>query len=191
MTEKNLGGFRVAILATDLFEESELVKPREALDDAGARTSVIAPHAGEIQAVQHDQKTQKVKVDQTLEEAGAGDFDAVLLPGGAMNADALRVEKKAQQFVQEMDRAGKPIAVICHGPWLLISAGLARGRKLTSYHTIQDDLNNAGANWQDSEVVRDGNWVSSRQPSDIPALNREMTKLFGEWKRGHQASEAA
>src|SRR5947209_4738689 len=100
MTEKNLSGLRVAILATDLFEESELVQPREALEEAGARTSVIAPHPGEIQAVQHDKKTKKVKVDQTLAEAGAGDFDAVLLPGGAMNADALRVEKKAQQFVQ-------------------------------------------------------------------------------------------
>jgi len=195
MAEKNLSGIRVAILATDLFEEAELVKPKEALEQAGAKTTVVAPHAGEIQAVQHDTKTQKVKVDQTLSEAVPGDFDAVLLPGGAMNADALRVEKKAQQFVQEIDRAGKPIAVICHGPWLLISAGLARGRKLTSYHTIQDDLKNAGANWQDSEVVRDRNWVSSRQPSDIPAFNREVTNLFAEAKGGAKAegrsSEAA
>jgi len=195
MAEKNLSGIRVAILATDLFEEAELVKPKEALEQAGAKTTVVAPHAGEIQAVQHDKKTQKVKVDQTLSEAVPGDFDAVLLPGGAMNADALRVEKKAQQFVQEIDRAGKPIAVICHGPWLLISAGLARGRKLTSYHTIQDDLKNAGANWQDSEVVRDRNWVSSRQPSDIPAFNREVTNLFAEAKGGAKAegrsSEAA
>ena len=195
MAEKNLSGIRVAILATDLFEEAELVKPKEALEQAGAKTTVVAPHAGEIQAVQHDKKTQKVKVDQTLSEAVPGDFDAVLLPGGAMNADALRVEKKAQQFVQKIDRAGKPIAVICHGPWLLISAGLARGRKLTSYHTIQDDLKNAGANWQDSEVVRDRNWVSSRQPSDIPAFNREVTNLFAEAKGGAKAegrsSEAA
>lgn len=194
MAEKNLSGIRVAILATDLFEEAELVKPKEALEQAGAKTTVVAPHAGEIQAVQHDTKTQKVKVDQTLSEAVPGDFDAVLLPGGAMNADALRVEKKAQQFVQEIDRAGKPIAVICHGPWLLISAGLARGRKLTSYHTIQDDLKNAGANWQDSEVVRDRNWVSSRQPSDIPAFNREVTNLFAEAKGAKaegRSSEAA
>jgi len=195
MAAKNLSGIRVAILATDLFEEAELVKPKEALEQAGAKTTVVAPHPGEIQAVQHDKKAQKVKVDQTLSEAVPGDFDAVLLPGGAMNADALRVEKKAQQFVQEIDRAGKPIAVICHGPWLLISAGLARGRKLTSYHTIQDDLKNAGANWQDSEVVRDRNWVSSRQPSDIPAFNREVTNLFAEAKGGAKAegrsSEAA
>jgi protease I len=195
MAEKNLSGIRVAILATDLFEEAELVKPKEALEQAGAKTTVVAPHSGEIQAVQHDTKTQKVKVDQTLSEAVPGDFDAVLLPGGAMNADALRVEKKAQQFVQEIDLSGKPIAVICHGPWLLISAGLARGRKLTSYHTIQDDLKNAGANWQDSEVVRDRNWVSSRQPSDIPAFNREVTNLFAEAKGGAElggkSSEAA
>jgi protease I len=191
MAEGNLNGLRVAILATDLFEEAELVKPRQALQDAGARTTVIAPHSGEIQAVQHDKKTEKIKVDDTLDRARPGDFDAVLIPGGAMNADALRVEKKAQQFVQEIDRAGKPIAVICHGPWLLISAGLVRGRKITSYHTIQDDLKNAGANWQDNEVVRDRNWVSSRQPSDIPAFNREMIQLFSKARAGGTVSKVA
>jgi protease I len=106
----------------------------------------------------------------------------VLLPGGALNADALRVEKEAQEFVREIDRAKKPIAVICHGPWLLVSAGLVKGRTLTSYHTIQDDIRNAGGNWKDQEVVRDANWVSSRQPSDIPAFNREMLALFAETK---------
>ncbi len=106
------------------------------------------------------------------------EFDAVLIPGGALNADALRVEEKAKEFVRKIDQAGKPIAVICHGPWLLVSAGLVRGRKMTSYHTIQDDLRNAGANWEDSECVRDRNWVSSRQPSDIPVFNREMIELF-------------
>ena len=176
----NLEGLRVASLATDLFEEAELVEPKQALDQAGARTTVIAPHTGEIQAVQHDNKSQKIKVDKTLDDVRPQDFDAVLLPGGAMNADALRMEKKAQQFVREIDQAGKPIAVICHGPWLLVSAGLTRGRKMTSYYTIQDDLKNAGANWQDSEVVRDRNWVSSRQPTDIPAFNREIAQLFYE-----------
>ena len=112
----------------------------------------------------------------------AGDYDAVLLPGGALNADALRVEKAAQEFVREIDRAKKPIAVICHGPWLLVSAGLVKGRTLTSYHTIQDDIRNAGGKWEDEEVVRDGNWVSSRQPSDIPAFNREMLALFAQAK---------
>src|SRR5438477_6250862 len=180
MAEKNLSGIRVAILATDLFEEAELVKPKEALEQAGAKTTVIAPHPGEIQAVQHDKKTQKVKVDQTLAEAVPGDFDAVLLPGGAMNADALRVEKKAQQFVQEIDRAGKPIAVICHGPWLLISAGLVRGHTITSWPTLQDDLRHAGATWRDKECIRDGTWVSSRKPDDLPLFNREMVRLFAE-----------
>ena len=147
---------------------------------------VISPKQGQIQGVKHDEKADKVKVDMALNEANPDDFDAVLLPGGALNADALRVEKKAQDFVRKIDQAGKPIAVICHGPWLLVSAGLVRGRKMTSYHTIQDDLRNAGANWEDSEVVRDRNWVSSRQPTDIPAFNREMINLFASSRRGER-----
>jgi protease I len=177
---QRLEGFRVAILATDLFEESELLEPRKALDDQGATTVVIAPHAGEIQAVQHDRKTQKVKVDQTLSEADPDLFDAVLLPGGAMNADALRTLQLAQEFVRRIDQTRRPVAVICHGGWLLISARLVRGRHLTSYHTIQDDFRNAGAFWADKEVVHESNWVSSRQPSDIPRFNDEMIKLFVE-----------
>ncbi|MGC2110549.1 MAG: type 1 glutamine amidotransferase domain-containing protein [Candidatus Korobacteraceae bacterium] len=180
MSEKKLEGFKVAILATDLFEEAELIEPRKALEQAGAKTVVISPKSGEIQAVQHDKKTQRVKVDMTLDQAKPEDFDAVLLPGGAMNADALRMEKKAQEFVQRIDREGKPIAVICHGPWLLISAGLVKGRHMTSYKTIQDDLKNAGAIWTDEVSIRDHNWVSSRQPSDIPEFNRNMLDLFAE-----------
>jgi protease I len=180
MAEKKLEGCRVAIIATDLFEEAELIEPRKALEEAGAKTTVIAPKSGEIQAMRHDTKTQKVKVDMTLDSAKPGDFDAVLLPGGAMNADKLRIESKAQEFVRDFDRAGKPIAVICHGPWLLISADLVSGRHMTSYKTIQDDLRNAGANWVDEASVRDRNWVSSRQPSDIPQFNREMIQLFAE-----------
>jgi protease I len=175
---QRLEGFRVAILATDLFEESELVEPRKALDEAGATTVVIAPHAGEIQAVQHDKKTQKVKVDMTLAEADPDQFDAVLLPGGAMNADALRRDQLAQEFVRRIDQTRRPLAVICHGGWLLISARLVRGRHLTSYKTIQDDFRNAGAFWADKEVVRDGNLVSSRQPSDIRRFNQELINLF-------------
>lgn len=191
MPEKDLSGIRVAILATDLFEQSELLEPRKALDESGATTVVIAPKAGEIQGVQHDKKDQTVKVDMTLDKADPSDFDAVLLPGGAMNADALRVEKKAQEFVRAIDHAGKPIAVICHGPWLLVSAGLVKGRHMTSYHTIQDDLKNAGAKWEDKECIRDRNWVSSRQPSDIPAFNREMIEVFRErQKSGEQRSVA-
>src|SRR5271156_845856 len=183
-----LQGLRVAILATDGFEEAELVKPRKALEEAGAKTTVIAPKSGEIQGFNHDERAEKVPVGMELAAAKAGDFDAVLLPGGALNADALRVSQDAQKFVQEMDKAGKPIAVICHAPWLLISAGLTRGRKMTSYHTIQDDVRNSGADWEDAEVVRERNWVSSRQPDDIPAFNREMISLFGE---GRQKSRSA
>lgn len=189
MAEKQLQNLRVAIVATDLFEEAELIEPRKALQDAGAQVVVIAPKSGEIQAVKHDKKTQKVKVDMTLDEARPNDFDAVLLPGGAMNADALRMEKKAQEFVQNIDGAGKPIAVICHGPWLLISAGLTEGRHMTSYFTIQDDLKNAGVTWVDEASVRDRNWVSSRQPDDIPEFNRNMLELFAEEK--HKNRRAA
>ncbi len=183
MADKNLQGLRVAILATDLFEEAELIEPRKALDAAGARTEVVSPKAGEIQAVQHDKKTQKVKVDRTLDSVSADDYDAILLPGGAVNADALRIERKAQEFVRQANETNKPIAVICHGPWLLVSAGLMQGRKMTSYKTIQDDIRNAGATWTDEQVVRDRNWVSSRQPTDIPAFNGEMISLFAEARR--------
>ena len=182
MNDKQLNGLRVAILATDGFEEVELLEPRKALDAAGAKTTVIAPKSGKIQGMKHDEKSEKVAVDTTFDNANPADFDAVLLPGGALNADALRVVAPAQKFVQEFNNAHKPIAVICHAPWLLVSAGLTRGRTITSYHTIQDDLRNAGAKWVDKEVVRDSNWVSSRQPTDIPAFNREMISLFSEPK---------
>ena len=182
MSEKKLNGFRVAMVASNGFEEAELLEPRKALDEAGAKTTVLAPKSGKIQGMKHDEKSESVKVDATLDGASANDFDAVLLPGGALNADALRVEAAAQNFVREMDRARKPVAFICHAPWLLVSAGLVKGRTLTSYHTIQDDLRNAGAKWVDKEVVRDGNFVSSRQPADIPAFNREMIALFSEPK---------
>ena len=130
--------------------------------------------------MKHDDKGDKIDVDMTLDRAKAGDFDAMLLPGGALNADALRVEKGAQAFARQMEQAGKPIAVICHGSWLLASAGLVKGHTLTSYHTIQDDIRNAGGQWVDDEVVHDRNWVSSRPPSDIPAFSREMISLFAE-----------
>jgi protease I len=183
MAEKKLQGMRVAILATDGAEDAELREPRKALEDAGAQTTLFAPKAGQIYSMKHHDKAGTFDVDQTLEQAKAENFDAVLLPGGALNADTLRVQPRAQQFVREMDENGKPIAFICHAPWLLISADLTRGRTLTSYHTIQDDVRNAGGKWQDEEVVRDKNWVSSRQPSDIPAFNQGMIELFTESKR--------
>jgi protease I len=143
----DLSGKKVAVLATDYFEEAELTGPVKALKDAGATVEIIAPKSGEIKGLKHVEPGQAVKVDKTLDEADPADYDALVLPGGAVNADHLRIEKKAQDFVIKlMDEMGKPTAVICHAPWLLVSAGLARGRRLTSYHTIQDDLRNAGAN---------------------------------------------
>lgn len=180
MAEKQLQGARVAILATDDFEQVELTEPKKALEEAGAETFVVSPKEGEIQGFNHDEKSDKIKVDMQLDKADPKDFDAILIPGGALNADNLRVVTKAQEFVRAIDREGKPIAVICHGPWLLVSAGLVKGRTMTSYHTVQDDLRNAGAEWVDHEVIRDRNWVSSRQPTDIPAFNREMIALFSE-----------
>ena len=184
MNNKRLEGMRVAVLSTDGVEDAELREPRKALEEAGAKTTLFSPKEGSIQSFKHHDKADTFKVDKSLTQADPTQFDAVLLPGGALNADTLRVQPHAQEFVREMDRQGKPIAFICHAPWLLVSAGCVRGRTMTSYHTIQDDLRNAGANWRDEEVVRDRNWVSSRQPSDIPAFNREMIELFAEQRQG-------
>lgn len=169
---------RIAILATDGFEEAELTEPAKALGEAGAKVDIISPHDGRIQAFKHHDKSITVPVDMTIDQASPENYDALMLPGGALNADSMRVEPKVQSFVRTFAQANKPMAVICHAPWELISAGVARGRTLTSYYTIQDDLRNAGANWVDQEVVVDGNLVTSRQPSDIPAFNREMIRLF-------------
>jgi protease I len=179
MAKQTLNGLKVAILVTDGFEQVELTDPRKALEAEGAKTMIVAPKSGKVQGFRKDQKADEFDVDLTLEEAKPAEFDAVLLPGGVINADHLRIEKKAQQFVQQIDQAGKPIAVICHGPWLLVSAGLVKGRKMTSYETVADDLRNAGAEWEDREVIRDRNWVSSRKPADLPAFNREMIELLG------------
>ena len=174
-----LNDLRVAVLATDGFEEAELTEPVKALREAGAQVTILSPKPGEIQGVRHDiDKSIKVKVDRLIKAASAEEFDAVHLPGGALNADAMRMVPEVQAFLRAMQDAGKPFAVICHAPWELVSAGLVRGRTLTSYHTIQDDVRNAGGHWVDREVVEEGNWVTSRQPSDIPAFNRAMVRLF-------------
>jgi protease I len=190
MASNLLQGMRVAILATDDFEQSELTEPKKALDQAGAKTFIVSPKSGEIQGMKHDEKADRFPVDVLLAEADPEQFDAALLPGGALNADSLRAVPEAKTFIGAIDRTGKPIAVICHGPWLLVSAGLVRGRTMTSYHTIQDDLRNAGADWRDIEVLRDGNWVSSRKPDDLPAFNREMLALFAEHQAGRTARAA-
>lgn len=177
----DLSNFRVAVLATDGFEEAELTEPVRALKEAGARVEVLSTKSGQIQAFRHHDKGTTVSVDRLLDQAQPSEYDAVLLPGGALNADTLRMEPKVQSFLQEMQQAGKPFASICHAPWELVSANLVKGRTLTSYYTIQDDIRNAGGNWVDREVVVDGNWVTSRQPDDIPAFNREMLKLFAQF----------
>lgn len=180
MAQQNLQGKKVAILVADDFEQVEMTEPRKALWDAGAQTFIVSPAEGQVQGVNHDKLADKFKVDVSLNDANADDFDALLLPGGALNPDQLRVNEKAKQFVRQFDEAGKPIAFICHAPWTLVSAGLVRGRTLTSYHTIKDDIVNAGGNWVDQEVVFDNNWVSSRSPKDIPAFNQSMIRLFAE-----------
>jgi protease I len=188
MADKNNENLRVAIVLTDDFEEVEMTEPRKFLESQGAKTVLIAPHSGKVQGMRHDKKSEAYPVDQTLDKANPEEFDALLLPGGALNADALRLERKAQEFARVFDRQGKPIAVICHGPWLLVSAGLVKGRTLTSYHTIRDDIVNAGGEWVDSEAVVDRNWVSSRQPGDIPKFNEKMKGLF--WGRIQQQPHA-
>jgi protease I len=176
----NLDGMRVAILVTDNFEQVEMTGPRKALDEAGAETVLIAPKPEWVRGFQHDKVGDTFPVDTPLDEANSDRFDALVLPGGALNADKLRVESKAIKFVQQMERDDKPIAFICHAPWVMISAGLVRNRHMTGYHTIKDDIVNAGAKYDDAEVIRDRNWVSSRQPSDIPAFNEQMLQLFSE-----------
>lgn len=174
----NLNGKRVAVLVCDGFEESELTEPVKALKAAGANVEIVSKSTEPLQAFQHHKPTITITPDRTLAEIGADEYDAVMLPGGALNADELRAETAAQAFVREIDAAGKPIAVICHAPWLLISTGIARGRTLTSWPTIADDLRNAGATWVNEQVVVDHNLLTSRGPKDLPAFNEAMCELF-------------
>ena len=173
-----LTNMRIAIIALDGVEEVELTEPREALIAAGAKVDVISQKNGEIQGFHHHDKTHRIRVDRILDQADPDDYDALMLPGGALNADQARMNPKVRLFIREIDSEDKPIAAICHAPWELISADVVRGRKLTSWHTIQDDLRNAGGNWVDQEVVVDRNLVTSRGPKDLPAFNREMVALF-------------
>jgi protease I len=185
-----LKGLRVAIVVTDAFEQIEMVDPRTALEVAGAETTLIAPTPGEVRGMKHGEKSDTFTVERILAEVDPDDFDALLLPGGALNSDKLRVEKKAQQLVRAFDQAGKPMAVICHAPWLLVSAGIVKGRTLTSYHTIQDDIRNAGGTWVDRPVVRDRNLVTSRKPADLGAFDAAMIELFAEALTGAKEQPA-
>jgi protease I len=189
MADLVIKGMRVAILATDGVEKVELTIPRLALEEAGADTVLIAPKP-EIQSMNRDEKDERLPADMALNDANPEEFDAVLLPGGALNADKLRMETAAREIVQQIDAAGKPIAAICHAPWLLVSAKLVKGRRLTSYYTLQDDIRCAGGEWEDREVLVDRNWVTSRKPDDIPAFNREMRSLFAKSGAGERATSA-
>ncbi len=173
-----LGGLHVAILATDGFEQSELADPLHALQEAGVITKIVAPRRGAIQGFNHDIPADTFAVDLTLDEARADDFDAVLLPGGERNAAALRGHEAAQSFVRQIDGEGKPVAAICHAPWLLISAGLVEGRTLTSVPHLEKDVCQAGGRWVDEAARVDDHWVTSRTPRDIPVFNERFMELL-------------
>lgn len=179
---------RVMILATDGFEQSELMKPRAALEDAGIATAVVSIRPGEIKGWDRKDWGKPVKVDQTLDEARAEDFDALLLPGGQINPDILRMNDDAVQMVKDFAEAGKPIAAICHGPWLLAEADILDGRTVTSWPSIRTDLRNAGADVVDREVVQDGNLITSRNPDDIPAFSKALIEKLGVKVGGELAS---
>lgn len=186
---KDLNDLKVAILVAEGFEQQELTDPRKALDDAGANTMIVSPVEGEVQGWNHFDKADMFPVDVRLAEANAGDFDALLLPGGVANPDQLRMKPEAVDFIKQFFDAGKPVAVICHGAWTLIEAGVVKGRKMTSWPSVKTDLINAGAEWVDEEVVVDNGLVSSRKPEDIPAFNQKMIEEFAEGvHRGHRTA---
>lgn len=185
-----LKGKTVAILATDGFEQAELERPRQALRDAGADVEIVAPKSGEIQGMQHSEKGNKVRVDRALSEVSAKDYDALVLPGGVFNPDALRTNVQALDFARAFFDAKKPVGVICHGGWTLIDAGVLRGRTLTSVKSIRTDLKNAGANVVDQEVVVDNGLVSSRTPEDLDAFCRKLVEEIGEGRHAGPQAQA-
>lgn len=175
----NLNNKKIAVLAADGYEQSELESPVKALKDAGAKVEIVSLKSGEIKAMKDHQWSNSVTVDQTVSSADCKDYDGLLLPGGVINPDALRGDEKAVSFVKDFFSANKPVAAICHAPQTLINAGVVKDRKMTSYKTISKDLENAGANWVDEEVVTDGNLTTSRSPEDLPAFNKRMVEEFG------------
>ena len=188
---RKLDGKKVAILVTDGFEQVEMTKPREALDEAGAETKIVSLKPGKIQGMHHADKGDKFDVDLTLDEARPEEFDALMIPGGLMNPDSLRSNVAALEFTRHFFREGKPVAAICHGPWVLIDAGVVRGRTLTSWPAIKTDVKNAGGKWINEEVVVDNGLVTSRKPDDIPAFNRKMIEEFCEGRHEAIALEAS
>lgn len=190
-SSNSLNGKTVAILATDGFEQTELFTPRDALTKAGATVKIVSLQSGEIQGFDHLNPDRKVKVDMVLKDAKASDFDALVLPGGVSNPDALRIEQPVLDFVRDFAQANKPIGAICHAPWILIDAGLVKGRNLTSYPSIRTDLKNAGAEVLDQEVVVDNRLVTSRNPDDLPAFCRKLIELIGEGASSGQSGAKA
>jgi protease I len=175
-----LNGKKVAMLVANGFEQEELTSPKQALEEAGAEVSIVSPEAKKVKGWERTKWGKSFAVDVPLDSARAEEFDALVLPGGVMNPDKLRRNEWALQFVRAFFDASKPVAAICHGPWTLIDAGVASGRRMTSYHSIQSDLKNAGADWVDEEVVVDNGLVTSRQPDDLPAFNRKMVEEIAE-----------
>ncbi|HVW78632.1 MAG TPA: type 1 glutamine amidotransferase domain-containing protein [Alloacidobacterium sp.] len=186
--QQTLKGKRVAILATDGFEQVELTEPKKALEEAGATTEVIAPKSGEIRGWKFTDWGDSVKVDKTLSNAKPNDYDLLVLPGGVANPDHLRMDEKAVSFVKQFAQSGKPVAAICHGPWTLIEAGVVKGHTMTSWPSLKTDLKNAGANWVDKEVVKDGNFITSRKPDDLPAFNKKVIEEIADGKHLKAAS---
>ena len=188
MADETLNGMKIAILVTDGFEQVELTEPRKALDQAGADTHIISPKDDEVRGWNFTDWGQSLPVDLKLDRARPQDFDALLLPGGVINPDKLRMIPAAVAFVTAFFDAGKPVAAICHGPWMIVEADKARGRRMTSWPSVRTDLRNAGAQVVDEEAVRDGNLVTSRKPDDIPAFNRAMIQLFAEARGKRRAA---
>jgi protease I len=183
-----LDGMKIAILVHHGFEQVELTSPRDALEQAGAETRLVSPAEGEVKGWDRKDWGKEFAVDERLGQADPERYDALLLPGGVMNPDKLRRLPEAQRFIKAFFDAGKPVAAICHGPWTLIDAGVAGGRRMTSYHSIQEDLRNAGADWVDEEVVVDGNLVTSRKPDDLPAFNRKTIEVFAAARQPESAT---
>jgi protease I len=174
----DLNGKRIAILATDMFEQVELVKPREALQQAGAETEIVSLEEGEIQGFNHYDKADTFPVDRAVADVSVDDYDALMLPGGVGNPDTLRTDEDAVEFVRSFVASGKPVAAICHAPWMLVEADVVRDRRLTSFASVKTDVRNAGGNWVDEEVVLDGGIVTSRKPDDILAFSAKMIEEF-------------
>jgi protease I len=184
----DLKGLKVAVLVDNGFEQVEMTEPCKALADAGAEVQIVSPQKDTVKGWQHTEWGDKFPVDIPLDAARPEEFEALLLPGGVMNPDKLRMQPKAVAFAKAFFDAGKPVAAICHGPWLVLEAGGASGKRITSWPSLKTDLKNAGAKWTDEEVVVDGNLVSSRKPDDIPAFNREMIRVFGKARaKAHSA----